>query len=109
MRWTAPLLVALAACAAPVHEASTGWSPWVELEGRVVESNGDLLKISLGPRDRVRSGQELHLRRKGSYVGSLVLTDVRAEHAVGTFDTEFPGPGAPPRAGDVIYFHPSVR
>ncbi|MHC5053006.1 MAG: hypothetical protein ACYTGK_20665 [Planctomycetota bacterium] len=37
------------------------------------------------------------------YVGQVVIEKVEKNLSVGTFDSQFPGPGAPPQKGDVAY------
>ena len=45
----------------------------------------------------------VHLRRGATYVGQVLIEKVEKNLAVGTFDSKFPGPGAPPQKGDLAY------
>jgi len=69
--------------------------------GVVREVKGDLIAISVGTSDKVRIGDEYHLRRGGAYVGRIVIIQVAKDMAVGRFDS--PGSGAPPQVGDESY------
>ena len=70
-------------------------------DGVVKSVKGNLVVISVGSDDKVRVGDTYQLRRGGTHVGQVTITTVYKDSAVGTFDTEFKGPGAPPAAGDV--------
>ena len=63
----------------------------------------NLVVISVGSKDRVRIGDTYHLRRGATYVGQIRIDKVEKNMAVGVFDTEFAGEGAPPQTGDVAY------
>jgi hypothetical protein len=66
-------------------------------------SGASLVQISVGSKDGVRSGDEYHLSRGGVYVGWIQITDVEKDSAVGVFNAQYPGAGAPPRKGDRAY------
>jgi hypothetical protein len=72
-------------------------------EGRLNSVRDDLVVISLGSDDGVRVGDVFHVRRGNEYVGQVVIDKVERNLSVGTFDSQFPGPGAPPQRGDVAY------
>ena len=57
--------------------------------------------ISVGRKDKVRGGDTYQIRRGSKYVGQITIIKVMPEAAIGVFDTEFKGPAAPPRIGDV--------
>jgi hypothetical protein len=63
----------------------------------------DLVVISLGSADGVRVGDLFHVRRGSAYVGRIRIDKVERNLSVGTFDSQFPGPGAPPQKRDVVY------
>ena len=69
--------------------------------GVVKRVRGGLVSISVGTNDGVRVGDIYQIRRGSSYVGQVKITNVYKDQAVGEFDNEFKGPGAPPQAGDV--------
>jgi len=72
-------------------------------EGRINSVRDDLVVISVGSSDGVQVGDVYHIRRGATYVGQVVIDKVEKNLAVGTFDSKFPGPGAPPQRGDVAY------
>lgn len=72
-------------------------------EGRINSVRGDLVVISVGSSDGVQVGDVYHIRRGATYVGQVVIDKVEKNLSVGTFDSQFPGPGAPPQRGDVAY------
>lgn len=70
-------------------------------EGRVLSVRGNLVSISVGSADGVKIGDVYQLSRGSSYVGQITITKVYKDQAVGEFDTEFTGSGAPPMPNDV--------
>jgi len=72
-------------------------------EGRINSVRDDLVVISVGSADGVQVGDVYHIRRGATYVGQVVIDKVEKNLSVGTFDSKFPGPGAPPQRGDVAY------
>ncbi|MHC4816548.1 MAG: MreC domain-containing protein [Planctomycetota bacterium] len=72
-------------------------------EGRINSVRDDLVVISVGSADGVQVGDVYHIRRGATYVGQVVIDKVEKNLSVGTFDSRFPGPGAPPQRGDVAY------
>jgi len=72
-------------------------------DGRVQNVRDNLVVISVGSKDGVRVGDTYHLRRGATYVGQIRIDKVEANMAVGVFDNEFAGDGAPPQTGDVAY------
>jgi hypothetical protein len=72
-------------------------------EGRITSVRDDLVVISVGSADGVAVGDVYHIRRGATYVGQVVIEKVEKNLSVGTFDSQFPGPGAPPQKGDVAY------
>jgi len=68
--------------------------------GVVKSVKGNFVVLSVGSDDGVRNGDTYQLRRGSSYVGQVTVTSVYKDQAVGTFDSDFKGPGAPPQAGD---------
>ena len=68
--------------------------------GIVKSVKGNLVVISVGSDDGVRNGDTYQLRRGSTHVGQVTITKVYKDQAIGTFDTEFKGPGAPPQPGD---------
>ena len=69
--------------------------------GKVLTVKGEMVHVSLGSADGLGIGDVLQLRRGASYVGQVVIVRVEKNSAVGEFDGEFTGPGAPPRPDDV--------
>jgi hypothetical protein len=72
-------------------------------EGNVLNVRDTLVQISVGSKDRVRPGDTYHIRRGGTYVGMIRITKVEKDSAVGEFDRQYPGEGAPPQKGDTAY------
>ena len=68
--------------------------------GVVKTVKGNLVVLSVGSDDGVRNGDTYQIRRGSSYVGQITITTVYKDQSVGTFVSEFKGPGAPPQAGD---------
>lgn len=68
--------------------------------GVVKQVRGNIVSISVGSGDGVRVGDVYQIRRGGTYVGQIKITNVYKDLAVGTFDDEYKGQGAPPMAGD---------
>ena len=68
--------------------------------GIVKSVKGNLVVLSIGTDDGVRNGDTYQIRRGSEHVGQVTITTVYKDQSVGTFDTEFKGPGAPPKAGD---------
>ncbi|MHC4729970.1 MAG: YfbK domain-containing protein [Planctomycetota bacterium] len=73
------------------------------VEGCLNSVRDDLVVISLGSADGVRVGDLFHVRRGSAYVGRIRIDKVERNLSVGTFDSQFPGPGAPPQKRDVVY------
>ena len=48
-------------------------------------------------------GDSFHVRRGSVHVGQVTIDKVDRRVCVGTFDSQSPGPGAPPQKGDVAY------
>jgi hypothetical protein len=69
-------------------------------DGVVKSVKGNLVVLSVGSGDGVRNGDTYQLRRGSSYVGQVTITAVYKDQSVGTFDSTYKGPGAPPQAGD---------
>jgi hypothetical protein len=61
----------------------------------------NFVSISVGSGDGVKVGDNYGLRRGATYVGRIRITRVYKDMAVGEFDDQFKGPGAPPQAGDI--------
>lgn len=85
-------------------------SPTVGARGNVLNvragvdaSGASLVQISVGTKDGVRPGDEYHISRGAQYVGMITITNVEKDSAVGTFNAQYPGPGAPPQKGDTAY------
>ncbi|MHC4137713.1 MAG: hypothetical protein ACYTDU_05635 [Planctomycetota bacterium] len=72
-------------------------------EGRINSVRDDLVVISVGSADGVQVGDVYHIRRGATYVGQVTIDKVEKNLSVGTFDSQFPGPGSPPQKGDVAY------
>jgi len=72
-------------------------------ESRVASVDGDLVEISVGSEDKVRSGDVYQLSRGNVYVGSITITKVAKKVSVGVFDEKNKGKGAPPRTGDRVW------
>ena len=72
-------------------------------EGRINSVRDDLVVISVGSADGVQVGDVYHIRRGATYVGQVTIEKVEKNLSVGSFDSTFPGPGAPPQKGDVAY------
>lgn len=77
-----------------VGAASTGSA------GRVIAVDGNLVSISVGSEDNVKMGDNYNLYRGSSYVGQIKIIKVMKSMAVGEFDTQYPGSGAPPQVDD---------
>ncbi|MHC4971935.1 MAG: YfbK domain-containing protein [Planctomycetota bacterium] len=73
------------------------------VEGRLTSVRDNLVVISVGSADGVRLGDIFHVRRGSTYVGHVTIQKVERNLSVGTFDSQFPGVGAPPQKGDVVY------
>lgn len=71
--------------------------------GVVLAVKGNLVSISVGSEDGVKIGDEYHLRRGDKYVGRITIKTVMKNQAVGQFDEEFAGSGAPAQVNDVAY------
>jgi hypothetical protein len=71
--------------------------------GRVTSVRDDLMVVSIGSDDGVSVGDVFHLRRGAEYVGTVKIEKVLHDLSVGTFDSQHPGPGAPPQKGDLVY------
>jgi len=69
--------------------------------GQVIDIRGNLVGISVGSADGVRIGDIYSLRRGASFVGTIKIIRVEKNMAVGEFDQQFPGNGAPPQMNDV--------
>ena len=65
-----------------------------------IKVNGRRVNI---PSYGVRPGDEYHISRGAQYVGMITITNVEKDSAVGTFNAQYPGPGAPPQKGDTAY------
>jgi len=76
-------------------------------EGKVLEVKtgefGVLVGISVGTADKVKVGDVYHIRRGTQYVGRITIDKVYKNQAVGVFDSQFAGSGAPPQRGDWAY------
>jgi predicted RNase H-like nuclease (RuvC/YqgF family) len=72
-------------------------------EGRITSVRDELVVISVGSADGVAIGDVYHVRRGATYVGQVLIEKVEKNLSVGTFDSKFPGPGAPPQRGDLAY------
>jgi hypothetical protein len=68
--------------------------------GVVKSVKGNLVVLSVGSDDGVRNGDTYQIRRGSNHVGQVTVTRVYKDQSVGTFDTNFKGPAAPPQAGD---------
>ena len=68
--------------------------------GVVKSVKGNLVVLSVGSDDGVRNGDTYQIRRGSNHVGQVTVTRVYKDQSVGTFDTDFKGPAAPPQAGD---------
>jgi len=73
------------------------------LGGKVARVEGSQVAITLGGDAGVKVDDIFHLRRGSDYVGRVTVTRVSKGEAVGEFDGKYPGPGAPPQVGDVVY------
>lgn len=69
-------------------------------DGVVKSVKGNLVVLSVGSDDGVRNGDAYQIRRGSNHVGEVTVTRVYKDQSVGTFDTVFKGPAAPPQAGD---------
>ena len=74
-------------------------------DGRILEVRGNILALSVGSEDGVRTGDIYNLRRGAEYVGQCKVTKVYKGQSVAEFDAEYPGNAAPPQTGDVAYPH----
>lgn len=72
-------------------------------QGYVLRVDGNSITISVGSDDGVAVGDVYHMRRGNRYVGQMTITKVEKSRSHGVFDTQFPGPAAPPRRADVAY------
>jgi hypothetical protein len=68
-----------------------------------VAGGGIVVVISVGSADGVKSGDEYKLSRGKQFVGFIKITKVYKDKAVGEFDTNNKGDGAPPVAQDRAY------
>ena len=68
--------------------------------GVVKSVRGNIVVLSVGSDDGVRNGDTYQINRGSDHVGEVTVTRVLKDQSVGTFDTVFKGPGAPPQAGD---------
>jgi hypothetical protein len=68
--------------------------------GVVNAVRGNLVSISVGSADGVRVGDSYDLSRGDKYVGKIRIQTVDKNLAVGLFDEQFVGSGAPPQRGD---------
>ena len=66
--------------------------------GRVREVMGKLVGISVGSRDGVRTGDKYSLSRGGTFVGTIRITRVEKDLALGLVTST--GSGSPPQVGD---------
>ncbi len=71
-------------------------------DGLVLQVKGSLVLISLGSNDGVRIGDELHLSRGENYVGTIRITKVEKDAAVGR-TTDVKGSAFPPAGNDRVY------
>ncbi|MHC4957338.1 MAG: hypothetical protein ACYTGN_03110 [Planctomycetota bacterium] len=69
--------------------------------GVVKKVRDNFVSISVGSGDGVKVGDNYGVRRGATYVGRIRITRVYKDMAVGEFDDQFKGPGAPPQAGDI--------
>ncbi|MGH7162968.1 MAG: hypothetical protein ACREID_05750 [Planctomycetota bacterium] len=72
-------------------------------DGVVLAVKENLVTISVGANDKVRVGDEYHIRRGERYVGRITIRQVMKNMAVGNFDGEFKTDAAPPQMNDVAY------
>ena len=70
--------------------------------GRVLETRGNIVAISIGSEDCVRVGDTYTVVRGKTYVGRLRVTKVYKGQSVAEFDAEYPGDGAPAATGDTV-------
>jgi predicted RNase H-like nuclease (RuvC/YqgF family) len=61
---------------------------------------GNLVQITVGTKDGVRIGDEYTISRGAVFVGTIRIQSVEKDSAIGIFNTQFKGDGAPPQAGD---------
>jgi DNA repair exonuclease SbcCD ATPase subunit len=78
----------------------SGLAPSKGAQGLVNAVKDDLVSISVGSADGVRIGDFYDLSRGAQYVGRIKIQQVDKNLAVGVFDNQFPGSGAPPQRGD---------
>lgn len=71
--------------------------------GTVLRVTKRAVRISVGADEGVRVGDVYHIRRGATYVGMIKISRVARTMAIGIFDEEFPGTGAPPGTGDIVY------
>ena len=86
-----------------LHPRIPHFPPGPNLEARVLEANGRVVVFSAGSKQGISVGTEFKLSRGVKFVGFVKVTRVFEHQAVGEFDTQFAGKGAPPRAGDRAY------
>jgi hypothetical protein len=70
--------------------------------GRVLETRGNIVAISIGSEDGVRVGDTYTVVRGKTYVGRLRVTKVYKGQSVAEFDAQYPGDGAPAATGDTV-------
>ncbi len=74
-----------------------------DTEATVLETRGHIVILSLGKSDGVTVGCDFKVSRGRQFVGFVRITRVLENSAVGEFDSQFTGKGAPPRIGDRAY------
>ena len=75
----------------------------VVMKVQEVAGGGIVVVISVGSADGVKVGDEYKLSRGNQFVGFIKITRVHKDKAVGEFDTNNTGAGAPPEAQDRAY------
>lgn len=75
----------------------------VVLKVQEVAGGGIVVVISVGRDDKVSVGDQYKLSRGNKFVGFIKIVRVQKDKAVGEFDTENTGAGAPPQAQDRAY------
>jgi hypothetical protein len=68
----------------------------------VLEEVKDFILLPGEVYDRVGLESWVYLRRGDQYVGRARILQHTSRGTTARFDTEFPGPAAPPRVGDVV-------
>ena len=71
-------------------------------DGLALSVKGTLVLVSVGRNDGVSIGDELHVSRGEKYVGTIRITKVEKDAAVGR-TTDVKGSAFPPRKNDRIY------